>query len=51
MADVGTSQVRGRIYEFCFGKMQTSTFVTLKEKPAIAMDNYHFTRGKLNAWF
>jgi hypothetical protein len=49
MANAGTSQVRGRVYEFCSGKMQTSTFITLKEKPAVAMDNYHFTWGKLNA--
>jgi hypothetical protein len=49
MADAGTSQVRGRIYEFCFGKMQTSTFITLKQKPAVAIDNSHFTWGKLNA--
>jgi hypothetical protein len=46
MADVGTSQVTGRIYEFYFGKMQTSNFITLKEKPGVAMDNYHFTWGK-----
>jgi len=46
MADVGTSQVTGRIYEFCFGKMHTSTSITLKEKPAVAMDNYHFAWGK-----
>jgi hypothetical protein len=49
MTDAGTSQVRGRIYEFCFEKMQKSTFITLKENPAVAMDNYHFTWGKLNA--
>jgi len=46
MAEVGTSQVTGRIYEFYFGKMQTSNFITLKEKPGVAMDNYHFTWGK-----
>jgi hypothetical protein len=47
MADAATSQVRGRIYEFCLGKMETSTFITLKEKPAVAMDNSHFIWGKL----
>jgi hypothetical protein len=45
MADAETSQVRGGIYEFCFGKMHTSIFIILKEKPAVA-GQFSFHLGK-----